>query len=150
MSTRAQVSGRRIAIFMHKGAIYAVDGMCYHAGGPIAQGRLIEIEELDRRPCVVCPWHGYMIMLDSGEGIYRPSGPYDTPGDGSGCAVKSKGRKQRVHPVRVVDGRIEVALSSLPGMAADNFEYASDYYASDAYKTIMARARRAGAPSPPA
>jgi nitrite reductase/ring-hydroxylating ferredoxin subunit len=94
-----QVAGRLLALFEHQSAVYAVDGQCYHAGGPLAQGELVEIESLDRRPCVVCPWHKYMILLDSGEGIYRHAEP-GAPAGGP-PTYKSKGRKQRIHAVRV-------------------------------------------------
>ena len=109
----AQVKDRLLALFEHRDAIYAVDGMCYHAGGPLAQADLVEIEELDNRPCVVCPWHHYMIMLDSGEGVYRHVEPgtagaaaaaaalRDSGAASANSTIKSKGRKQRIHPVRV-------------------------------------------------
>jgi len=82
---------------------YALDGRCYHAGGPLADGHLTEIEDLAHRPCVVCPWHSYKIMLDTGESVYQPYGTNEP--------TKSKGIKQRIHPVEVY------SLSASPGSA---------------------------------
>jgi hypothetical protein len=43
--------------------------------------------------------------------------------------------------VQVRDGEVEVALSSAAGPLHDGAEYPSDYYASEQYRAIMARAR---------
>ena len=48
----------------------------------------------------------------------------------------------------MVNGFVEVALSSAEGPLHDATQFASDYYASDAYKQIMARsANRTKAPA---
>ena len=41
--------------------------MCFHAGGPLTLG---EIEDVAGTPCVKCPWHQYLICLDSGDKLY--------------------------------------------------------------------------------
>jgi len=48
-----------IAIFRHRGQLYALDGMCAHQGGPIAQGKVGD-------GCVTCPWHGWQYELATG------------------------------------------------------------------------------------
>lgn len=54
------VEGNAIAIFRNEGKLYALDAMCAHQGGPIAQG-VVE------RGCVTCPWHGWQYELASGK-----------------------------------------------------------------------------------
>lgn len=48
-----------IALFNQEGTIFAMDGMCSHQGGPIAQGTV-------DNNCVTCPWHGWQYELDTG------------------------------------------------------------------------------------
>ena len=54
------VAGSQIlAIFREAGQLYALDGMCAHQGGPLAEG-LIE------SGCITCPWHGWQYELATG------------------------------------------------------------------------------------
>lgn len=53
------VRGRVVALFRHDGDLFAMDGMCAHQGGPIAEG-VVE------HGCVTCPWHGWQYELDTG------------------------------------------------------------------------------------
>ncbi|MGB7342601.1 MAG: Rieske 2Fe-2S domain-containing protein [Pirellulaceae bacterium] len=53
------VEGRIIAVFKSNKKLYALDGMCAHQGGPIAEG----VVEHD---CVTCPWHGWQYELATG------------------------------------------------------------------------------------
>ncbi len=53
------VQGQVIAVFLAEGKLYALDGMCAHQGGPIAQGQV-------QAGCVTCPWHGWQYELASG------------------------------------------------------------------------------------
>lgn len=46
------VADRIIALFNVDGQLYAIDGICPHQGGPLAQGRL-------DAHTVTCPWHGW-------------------------------------------------------------------------------------------
>jgi nitrite reductase/ring-hydroxylating ferredoxin subunit len=51
--------GRIIALFQVEGGIRAIDGMCPHQGGPLAEGeRAGEV--------VTCPWHGWQFELAGG------------------------------------------------------------------------------------
>ncbi len=54
------VGGNAIAIFRHEGQLFALDAMCAHQGGPIAQGAVAE-------GCVTCPWHGWQYELATGK-----------------------------------------------------------------------------------
>ena len=74
-----------LAIFRHAGALYALDGMCAHQGGPLAEGHV-------DAGCVTCPWHGWQYELATG--------------------IQSINRQplQQTYEVRERDGRIEVKL----------------------------------------
>jgi nitrite reductase (NADH) small subunit len=55
-----EVGGRQVAVFNLDGQFYAIDNVCRHQGGPLAEG------ELDG--CVVtCPWHGWTYDVTSGQ-----------------------------------------------------------------------------------
>lgn len=86
------VDGRQIAVFRRRdGSLRAVDAVCPHRGGPLADG-------LADDRVVVCPLHGYTFDLDSG-----------AEAGGADLAVRS-------HPVEVVDGHITIALSDAPSI----------------------------------
>ena len=61
-----EVEGRRIALFKKDGEIYAIDDTCTHDDGPLSEGELEGHE-------VVCPWHGAMFDLRSGEVTSPPA-----------------------------------------------------------------------------
>lgn len=58
-STEVLYQGEIIAIFRHAGALYAIDGVCMHQGGPLAKGKLMD-------GTVTCPWHGWQYELATG------------------------------------------------------------------------------------
>ncbi|TWT50581.1 Anthranilate 1,2-dioxygenase ferredoxin subunit [Rubripirellula amarantea] len=72
-----------IAVFRSDGVLYALDGMCAHQGGPIAEGTVAH-------GCVTCPWHGWQYEL------------------ASGIQTINRQPLQRVYEVRERDGMIEV------------------------------------------
>lgn len=54
-----EVKGRQVAVFNVAGEFHAIDNVCEHQGGPLAEG------ELDG--CVVtCPWHGWTYDVSTG------------------------------------------------------------------------------------
>jgi nitrite reductase/ring-hydroxylating ferredoxin subunit len=55
-----EVNRKRIALFNVDGRYYAIDDVCPHRGAPLSEG---EIEG----EAVVCPWHGAMFELATGE-----------------------------------------------------------------------------------
>lgn len=82
-----ELAGRRIAVFNIGGEFYALDDECPHRGGPLGSGWV------DAEACqVTCPLHGWAFDLKAGAGVTVPARPV------------------RSHPVRVVDGKVEVAL----------------------------------------
>lgn len=56
------VAGHIVAVFRTVDAIYAMEGMCAHQGGPLAQGQLDVT-------CVTCPWHGWQYDIRSGNNL---------------------------------------------------------------------------------
>ncbi|XP_060790970.1 Rieske domain-containing protein [Neoarius graeffei] len=114
--TSVTVGDRVVAVIHHQGVFYAMDQHCYHAGESLLNG---DIEEIDRKLCIVCPKHKYKISLAEGEGLYNANHPKDK--DKPPCWV-SRGIKQRVHKVTEVDGNIYVTLSETPK------QIDSDYY----------------------
>ncbi|KAF0743781.1 hypothetical protein Ae201684P_004089 [Aphanomyces euteiches] len=110
-------SWRSVLLVHHRNVIYCMDQACYHHGGPLAAG---DIEDMGGILSIRCPWHNYKISLEKGEGLYMglEVGNMTTP------VLKSKGVRQRTHPVKVENGMILVHDSSLDG---------GDSIASDAY-----------------
>jgi sulfoxide reductase heme-binding subunit YedZ len=60
--TRAIVrslGGERIAVFRYGNCVSAISNVCRHQNGPLGEGKMVN-------GCVVCPWHGYEYLPDSG------------------------------------------------------------------------------------
>ena len=74
-----------IAVFRNDGQLFALDGMCAHQGGPIAQGEVAH-------GCVTCPWHGWQYDLATG--------------------IQTVNQKplQRVFEIRENDGEVQVSV----------------------------------------
>lgn len=74
-----------VAVFRCEGHLTAIDGMCAHQGGPLAEGDVAD-------GCVTCPWHGWQYEVDTG--------------------IQTINRKplQRIFEVRETDGHIEVRV----------------------------------------
>ena len=53
------VGGRVVALFNVDGTVYALDGVCPHAGGPLGEGTL-------DGNVVTCPWHGWQFDVTCG------------------------------------------------------------------------------------
>ena len=53
------LSGERVAVFRYDGHVSAISNVCQHQNGPIGEGRIVN-------GCIVCPWHGYEYLPDSG------------------------------------------------------------------------------------
>ncbi len=54
-----EIEGLVVAVFRNGNEVNAVDGMCAHQGGPLAQG------DVDSK-CVTCPWHGWQYDITTG------------------------------------------------------------------------------------
>ena len=66
----AKVDGRFVTVFRHKGKLSCIDSICHHAGGPLTLGRLQDIEDLGVT-VVLCPWHAFMVTIDTGLKAYK-------------------------------------------------------------------------------
>lgn len=77
------VDGQLVALFRHAGAVYAIEALCAHHGGPLAEGQVAD-------GCVTCPWHGWQYQL--ADGVHTTSGA----------------RLIGSYPAREKEGRVEV------------------------------------------
>ena len=108
-------NGREIAVFKHQSKFYALDNGCYHHGGGLLNG---DIEMLDGKACVVCPWHGYRITLAEGEGLY-----WGLDADLKTKKLKSKGCKQRAHQVIVSeDDELLLEINTTGAIDSDHYQ----------------------------
>jgi nitrite reductase/ring-hydroxylating ferredoxin subunit len=78
-----EFEGRIYALFNVDGSICAIDGICPHQGGPLADGPL-------KGTTVTCPWHGWEFDVCTGK---TPLGPkikqpvYDVKVEGTDVLV---------------------------------------------------------------
>jgi nitrite reductase/ring-hydroxylating ferredoxin subunit len=63
-----EVAGKAIGIFNVDGKFYAINDVCGHRGGPLAEGEL-------EGTTVICPWHGWRYNVTTGENELLPSLP---------------------------------------------------------------------------
>lgn len=84
-SKEVAFEGRVYALFNVDGVVSAIDGICPHQGGPLADG-LVE------GTMVTCPWHGWQFDIRSGK---TPLGPKV---------------KQPVYEVKIEDQDVLVAV----------------------------------------
>ncbi len=57
-----EAGGKQIALFNVEGAFHAIDNLCLHRGGPLAEG---EIEGT----LVTCPWHAWQYDVTTGKNV---------------------------------------------------------------------------------
>jgi pyruvate oxidase len=53
------LEGRSVALFRHGDRVFALDGICPHAGSPLGPGAVED-------GMVSCPWHGFRFRLEDG------------------------------------------------------------------------------------
>jgi 3-phenylpropionate/trans-cinnamate dioxygenase ferredoxin subunit len=61
-----ELDGRAIAVFNVDGGIHAIDDVCTHDGGPLAEGELIGCE-------IQCPRHGARFDVRTGRPLSMPA-----------------------------------------------------------------------------
>jgi 3-phenylpropionate/trans-cinnamate dioxygenase ferredoxin subunit len=61
-----EVEGRAIAVFNVDGTYHAIDDVCTHDGGPLAEGQLIGCE-------IECPRHGARFDVRTGRPLCMPA-----------------------------------------------------------------------------
>ena len=89
--TLVEVEGDMVALFHVDGAWHAIDDVCTHDGGPLADGEL-------RNHTIACPRHGAKFDIRTGAALTMP-------------AV----RPTRAHEVKVEDGGVWVRLRTAAG-----------------------------------
>ncbi len=60
MAKEVEFEGRIYALFNVDGVISAIDGICPHQGGPLADGQV-------QGTTVTCPWHGWQFDVRTGK-----------------------------------------------------------------------------------
>lgn len=81
------VGGRMIALFFQDGEYFAIDDLCPHMGASLASGYV-------EQGVVSCPWHAWRFRICDGTWCDNPRIKIDS------------------FPVRLVDGEVQVGLSS--------------------------------------
>src|SRR4051794_3118361 len=61
-----EIDGRAIALFNVDGSFYAIDDVCTHDGGPLAEGELLGCE-------IMCPRHGARFDVRNGKALCFPA-----------------------------------------------------------------------------
>jgi 3-phenylpropionate/trans-cinnamate dioxygenase ferredoxin subunit len=61
-----EVGDRLVALFHVSGAFWALDDLCTHDGGPLAEGRLED-------HTIVCPRHGAKFDIRTGQALSMPA-----------------------------------------------------------------------------
>ncbi len=61
-----EVDGRAVALFNVDGVFYAIDDVCTHDGGPLAEGNLQGCE-------IECPRHGARFDVRTGQPLCMPA-----------------------------------------------------------------------------
>jgi metal-sulfur cluster biosynthetic enzyme/nitrite reductase/ring-hydroxylating ferredoxin subunit len=92
--TLVEVEGEMVALFHVQGGWYAIDDVCTHDGGPLADGELRDFR-------IACPRHGARFDIRTGAALTMP-------------AV----RPTRAHDVKVEDGGVWVRLRDAAGGAS--------------------------------
>ncbi|HCM42011.1 MAG TPA: nitrite reductase (NAD(P)H) small subunit [Candidatus Omnitrophica bacterium] len=60
-----EVEDQAVALYKVDGQVYAIEGVCPHAGGPLAEGSL--------NGCLaMCPWHGWEFDVKTGKCDFNP------------------------------------------------------------------------------
>ncbi len=137
----AKVDGRFVSVLrgLDGSALYCIDAVCYHMGGPLTVG---DIEEVNGRECVKCPWHHYSVTLDSGAKLYQAMEFDKDTRKLVPAGWKASEKRQRVHDVaqRGASGAVWVRLTSNDRSAKRHDEQESLPCGSDkwAYKASAA------------
>lgn len=64
------LEGRYVTVFKYDAKLSAIDSICHHAGGPLTNGGIEDIEDLGVK-AVSCPWHHFLVSIEDGRNIYK-------------------------------------------------------------------------------
>ena len=92
--TLVEIDGEMIALFHVEGEYFALDDVCTHDGGPLADGELVD-------HTIACPRHGARFDIRTGGALTMP-------------AV----RATRAHRVKLEDGGVWVAVGESPASSS--------------------------------
>ena len=81
--TAVEVGGRQVALFRQGDGVSAIDNLCPHSGGPLAEGEL-------NQGVVTCPWHGWSFDACTG------------------CSVSPAGHGVERYETLIADGNVYV------------------------------------------
>jgi DMSO/TMAO reductase YedYZ heme-binding membrane subunit len=81
--------GRRFALFVQGGRVFALSNVCRHQGGPVGEGRIVH-------GCITCPWHGFQYKAEDG------------------CSPPPFTETLPTYPVRLVGEMIHLSPVALP------------------------------------
>jgi len=109
---------RHVSLINHDGDVFAIDSLCYHAGGPLAAG---DIEDVGGNPCVSCPWHLYKVTLETGEKLYGSTRLDDDGVTLIPTGITSAGVRQRTHETRLNDDGWYVRLRLAGEVESDKY-----------------------------
>ena len=109
---------RHVSLINHDGEVFALDSLCYHAGGPLAAG---DIEDVGGSPRLSCPWHLYKVTLGTGEKLYGSTKLDDDGVTLVPDGVKSVGERQRTHETELREDGWYVRLRLDGVLESDRF-----------------------------
>lgn len=107
------VDGTRVVVFRSGDQqFYAIAARCYHMGGPLERGEVLATPEtqVNGHSCIVCPFHRYVISLETGECFYRPAGELG--------GWRSKGKRQRIYRIVVHGEMLFISNDDPSGVAS--------------------------------
>lgn len=74
--TRVDVAGEPLLVYRTAERVQVLSSTCSHLSGPLDEGRVLEVDNLDGNiavACVECPWHQSVFSLDTGEVVHGPA-----------------------------------------------------------------------------
>jgi len=117
--TLVEVDGEMVALFHVDGAWHAIDDVCTHDGGPLADGEL-------RNHTISCPRHGAKFDVRTGAALtmpaVRPTRAHDVKVEGNGVWVRLRAAPgadgPRAHALPVAPAASPPTSPSAPGGGA--------------------------------
>jgi nitrite reductase/ring-hydroxylating ferredoxin subunit len=62
--------GRYVTVFRIHNKLSVMDSVCHHAGGPLTEGPIQDVEDLGLA-IVLCPWHRFSVDVHTGHKVYQ-------------------------------------------------------------------------------
>lgn len=107
--TLVEVDGEMVALFHADGQFYAIDDVCTHDGGPLADGEL-------RNHTISCPRHGAKFDIRTGAALtmpaVRPTRAHDVKVEADGVWVRLRSEISATGPAAHATGSLPVAAAS--------------------------------------